>query len=141
MKGLVSEKKSKSKDISLNKMSDSRSTAVMESQEVLEHTNLSAALLARELERKSVKELREICVSKGIDTSTCVDKRDLVDIIVNKPIAAAADPIQIGLDVLADVAVHSLPAETGLNGLQGVCRLVTAKLPCRVHSSRRTDCL
>ena len=118
-------------------MSDSRSTAVMESQEVLEHTNLSAALLARELERKSVKQLREICVSKGIDTSTCVDKRDLVDIIV----AAAADPIQIGLDVLADVAVHSLPAETGLNGLQGVCRLVTAKLPCRVHSSRRTDCL
>ncbi len=63
-------------------MSDSRSTAVMESQEVLEHTNLSAELLARELERKSVKELREICVSKGIDTSTCVDKRDLVDIMV-----------------------------------------------------------
>jgi len=33
-----------------------------------------------ELEGKSVKELREVCMSKGIDTSKCSDKRDLVDL-------------------------------------------------------------
>ena len=33
-----------------------------------------------ELEGKTVKELRELCKSKGIDTSKCSDKRDLVDL-------------------------------------------------------------
>jgi hypothetical protein len=36
-----------------------------------------------ELESKSVKELREICRDKGIDTVTCADKRDLVDLIIS----------------------------------------------------------
>jgi hypothetical protein len=35
------------------------------------------------LESKSVKELREICRDKGIDTVTCADKRDLVDLIIS----------------------------------------------------------
>jgi len=96
---------------------------------VLEYPQLAAALFARELGRKSVKERREICRSKGIDTSTCIGKRDLVDIIVRKPIATAAAADEIcrskGIDTstlnaLADVAIHSLPAETGLNGLPGV---------------------
>ncbi len=37
-----------------------------------------------ELESKSVKELREICRDKGIDTVTCADKRDLVDLIISQ---------------------------------------------------------
>jgi hypothetical protein len=103
-------------------MCDNSSTASAESHEVLEYPKLAAALFARELEGKSVKELRELCRSKGIDTSTCIGKRDLVDIIVNKPIAtaAAADADAVGLYSLSDVAIHSLPAETGLNGLPGV---------------------
>ena len=112
-----------SSDKANDQMFDNRSTASVESHEVLEYPKLSAALFARELERKSVKELREICRIKGIDTATCIDKRDLVDIIVSNPIAtaAAADAVAVGLDVLADVVVHSLPSETGLNGLPGVC--------------------
>ena len=35
-------------------------------------------------------ELLEIFRSKGIDTWTCGDKRDLVNIILSKPIATAA---------------------------------------------------
>ena len=42
-----------------------------------------------ELDAKSVRELREICKTKGIDTLTCSDKRDLVDLIINSPKAAA----------------------------------------------------
>jgi hypothetical protein len=42
------------------------------------------------LESKSVKELREICTVKGIDTSTCFDKRDLVDLIIDSAPAAAS---------------------------------------------------
>jgi hypothetical protein len=46
-----------------------------------------------ELEGKTVKELRELCMSKGIDTSQCSDKRDLVDLVVSNAsdTAAAAD--------------------------------------------------
>jgi hypothetical protein len=68
-------------------------------------------------------EILEIFRSKGIDTWTCSDKRDLMNIIISKPIvtAAAADTHAVGLDVLPDVAVHSLTLETGLNGLQSVC--------------------
>ncbi len=33
---------------------------------------------------KSVKELREICKARGIDAPTCIDKRDLVDLITSK---------------------------------------------------------
>ncbi len=62
--------------------------ALHQSHEVLEYPKLAAALFARELGRKSVKELREICKSKGIDTSACIDKRDLVDMIVRKPIVS-----------------------------------------------------
>jgi hypothetical protein len=104
-------------------MFDNRSTASVESHEVLEYPKLSAALFARELKRKSVKELREICSSKGIDTSTCIDKRDLLDMIVSKPIATAAaeEADAVLFDILSHVAIHSLPAETGLNGLPGVC--------------------
>jgi len=36
-----------------------------------------------ELESKSVKELREICRVKNLDTSTCTDKRDLLDLIIS----------------------------------------------------------
>ena len=46
-----------------------------------------------ELESKSVKELRQICRVKGIDTATCTDKRDLVDLIIssfNNSASAAA---------------------------------------------------
>jgi hypothetical protein len=32
-----------------------------------------------------------------------------------------ADTDAVGLDVLPDVAVHSLTLETGLNGFKGVC--------------------
>ena len=35
------------------------------------------------LDGKSVKELREICKSRGINTSTCSDNRDLEDLIIN----------------------------------------------------------
>jgi hypothetical protein len=35
-----------------------------------------------ELDAKSVRELREICRIKGIDSSTCLYKRDLVDLII-----------------------------------------------------------
>jgi hypothetical protein len=36
-----------------------------------------------ELDAKSVRELREICRIKGIDSSTCLYKRDLVDLIIS----------------------------------------------------------
>ena len=61
-------------------------------------------------------ELLEICRSKGIHTWTFSDKRDLVNIILSKPIATEAAADAVGLDVLADVAVQSLTLETGLNG-------------------------
>jgi hypothetical protein len=35
-----------------------------------------------ELDAKSRRELLEICRIKGIDSSTCLDKRDLVDLII-----------------------------------------------------------
>ena len=81
----VSQKKKQAKQ---DQICDNSSTASAESHEVLEYPKLAAALFARELGRKSVKELREICRSKGIDTSACIDKRDLVDMIVSKPIVS-----------------------------------------------------
>jgi hypothetical protein len=42
-----------------------------------------------ELEGKTVKELREVCMSKGIDTSKCSDKRDLVDLGAQFPCCAS----------------------------------------------------
>jgi hypothetical protein len=77
-----------SPDKANDQMCDNGSTASAESHEVLEYPKLVTALFARELGRKSVKELREICRSKGIDTSACIDKRDLVDMIVSKPIVS-----------------------------------------------------
>jgi hypothetical protein len=46
-----------------------------------------------EMEGKTVKELRELCMSKGIDTSKCSEKRDLVDLVVSNAstTVAAAD--------------------------------------------------
>jgi hypothetical protein len=63
-------------------------------------------------------ELLEIFKSKGIDTWTCFDKCDLMNIILSKLIttAAVADSDAVGLDVFPDVAVESLTLETGLNG-------------------------
>ena len=70
-------------------------------------------------------ELLEICRSKGIHIWTCSAMRDLVNMILSKPIAtaAAADADAVGLDWLygSDWTVHSLPSETGLNGLPGMC--------------------
>ena len=43
-----------------------------------------------ELDAKSVRELREICRTTGIDTSTCSDKRDLVDLIISNTSDTAA---------------------------------------------------
>ena len=42
--------------------------------------------------------LLDICRSRGIDTWTCSDKRDLVNIILSKPIVtvAAADTDAVG---------------------------------------------
>jgi hypothetical protein len=36
------------------------------------------------LEGKGVKELREMCKSKGLDASTCTEKRDLIDLIASQ---------------------------------------------------------
>jgi hypothetical protein len=41
------------------------------------------------LEKKSIKELREMCKSKGLDYSSCVDKNDMVDLITSNPHATA----------------------------------------------------
>jgi hypothetical protein len=54
-----------------------------------------------ELEAKSIKELREMCKTKGLDYSGCVDKHDLVDLIVSNPNATA---------VPAPAAVAQTPA-------------------------------
>jgi tetratricopeptide (TPR) repeat protein len=42
-----------------------------------------------ELEKKSIKELREMCKSKGLDYSSCVDKNDMVHLISSNPHATA----------------------------------------------------
>jgi tetratricopeptide (TPR) repeat protein len=42
-----------------------------------------------ELEKKSIKELREMCKTKGLDYSSCVDKNDMVDLITSNPHATA----------------------------------------------------
>ena len=46
--------------------------------------------LLAQLESKSTRELRELCGSEGIDISTCIDKRDLVDLIISKSSAMVA---------------------------------------------------
>jgi hypothetical protein len=45
-----------------------------------------------ELDAKSVRELREICRIKGIDSSTCLYKRDLVDLIISSSPSDTAAP-------------------------------------------------
>jgi hypothetical protein len=57
-----------------------------------------------ELEGKTVKGLREVCMSKGIDTSKCSDKRDLVDLVFSNASATAA---------AADAAARITRALTG----------------------------
>ena len=44
----------------------------------------------QELEVKSIKELREMCKGKGLDTASCTDKHDLVDLILSNPHATVA---------------------------------------------------
>ena len=65
-----------------DQMFDNRNTVSVESHEVLEYPKLAVTLFARELERKSVKELREICRSKGIDTSTTHSRRKRILLVL-----------------------------------------------------------
>jgi len=50
---------------------------------------------------RSIKELREMCKSKGLDYSSCIDKHDVIDLIISNPNSAvvctpsaAAVPVQ-----------------------------------------------
>ena len=45
-----------------------------------------------DLQGKSIKELREVCKSKGLDYSSCVDKHDIIDLILSNPRATAPAP-------------------------------------------------
>ena len=63
-----------------------------------------------ELEKKSIKELREMCKSKGLDYSSCVDKHDLVDLIHSNPHAKA--PVA--------AAAPTAAAAGGMGGLGGM---------------------
>ena len=45
-----------------------------------------------DLQGKSIKELREVCKSKGLDYSSCVDKHDIIDLILSNPRATAPVP-------------------------------------------------
>ena len=91
-----------------------------------------------ELESKSVKDLREICRVKGIDTSMCTDKRDLVDLIIssfnNSASAAASNAREGAADLTTDrtkgekllKAAHDGDAEEVITLLsaQGVQRFI-----------------
>ena len=63
-----------------------------------------------ELDAKSVRELREICRTTGIDTSTCSDKRDLVDLIISNTSDTAA-PSQAGASSAGYNASDRMPLE------------------------------
>ena len=53
-------------------------------------SGVGAVATRQELEVKSIKELREMCKGKGLDTASCTDKHDLVDLILSNPHATAA---------------------------------------------------
>lgn len=50
----------------------------------------AAALDREELQHKTIKELREICKGRGLDYGSCVDKHDVIDLIVSNPNASPA---------------------------------------------------
>jgi hypothetical protein len=60
-----------------------------------------------ELEGKSVKELREVCMSKGIDTSKCSDKHDLVDLGAQFT-CCTSTKVQILTQTHAGASMHSV---------------------------------
>ena len=67
------------------------------------------------LESMSVKELRALCWRMGLDTSTCTDKRDMVDLIKRIPRAtgAADEATTAGSDASAAGEQHLNAAENG----------------------------
>jgi len=86
-----------------------------------------------ELDAKSVRELREICRTKGIDTSTCSDKRDLVDLIISNTSDTAA-PAQDG----ATSAGYNAKASFSLQSFMESFSVLP--LECMATSSLASSC-
>ena len=65
-----------------------------------------------ELQTESIKELREMCKSRGLDYSSCVDKHDVIDLIVSNPNASAAPA--------ASAAASAAATSGGINMAMGM---------------------
>ena len=79
------------------------------------------------MQRKSLRELREMCEGKGLDCSSCVDKRDMIDLLASSPSAGAAgssrgtgrdEQVGSGRQVDKEQLRRSLRAKMGLAGLR-----------------------
>ena len=88
----------------------------------------ASASICEELQRmQSLRELREMCEGKGLDCSSCVDKRDMIDLLASSPSAGAAgssrgtgrdEQVGSGRQVDKEQLRRSLRAKMGLAGLR-----------------------